>query len=126
MTVKGNVLYNRKNKYEEINRFRKGDITQYLTSIDIEKIVRSGGYNVKILDGFICINLEFNPFGRNLTDMKAKRKEFKKQGKALLQTLTKKRSILLYVGCYKEGYEECYKCVTQNWMKNEYDYSVVE
>ena len=53
-----------KNRNEEINRFRNCDITQHLTSVDIEEIVRSGGYNAKILEGLVCDNLEFNPFER--------------------------------------------------------------
>ena len=39
-------VFNDRNIYEEINRFRNGDITQHLTSVDIEEVVRSGGYNV--------------------------------------------------------------------------------
>ena len=52
MSVTGNVFKNRKHKYEEINRFGKGDITQYLTGIDVKEIVRSGVYFVKILEIF--------------------------------------------------------------------------
>ena len=43
MSVKEKVFNDRKNRYKEINRFRKGDITQHLTSVDIEEVVRSGG-----------------------------------------------------------------------------------
>ena len=78
MSVTGNVFKNRKHKYEEINRFGKGDITQYLTSIDVKEIVRSGVYFVKILESFICENLEFNPFERNIIDITAKRNGFRK------------------------------------------------
>ena len=42
MPDKENVSNNRKNRYEEINRFKNGHITQHLTSIDIEKIAISG------------------------------------------------------------------------------------
>ena len=53
---------NRKMGYEEINRFRNGDVTLYLTSVDIEGIVRCYGYFVVILKRFICDNLEYNHF----------------------------------------------------------------
>ena len=53
MSVKENISSNRKNRYEEINRFRNGDITRHLTSIDNEEIVRSGEFFVDFLDGFI-------------------------------------------------------------------------
>ena len=69
MSVKENIINNRKNRYEEINRFRNGDITQHLTSVAIVEVVRSGGHTVKILEGFICDNLEFNPSERFIIDM---------------------------------------------------------
>ena len=78
MSVTGNVFNNRKHKYEGINRFRKGDKTQYLTSIDVKENVRSGVYFVKILETFVCENLKFNPFERIIIDMTAKRNGFGK------------------------------------------------
>ena len=66
--VNENVLSNGKNRYEEINRFRNGDISQHLTIVDIEEIVTSGGYIVDILEGFISDNLEYNPFERFIID----------------------------------------------------------
>ena len=62
MSVKGNVFNDRRIRYEEINRFRKGDKTQHLISVDIEEVVRSDRYIVKIFDGLICGDSEFNPF----------------------------------------------------------------
>ena len=126
MSVKENVFNDRKNRCEEIIRFRNGDITQHVTSLDIEEVFRSGGYIVKILEGFICDNLDFNPFERFIIDMTSKRNKFKGENKTLLQTLTKKVSNSVYGGCIRKDVEESYKCVTQNWMKNEYDDSVVE
>ena len=52
MSVKEKVFNDRKNRYEEINRFGNGEIVQHLTSVDIEEVVRSGGYIVEILEGF--------------------------------------------------------------------------
>ena len=92
MSVKENVFNDRKNRYEEISRFRNGDITQQLTSVDIEEVVRSGGDIVEILEGFICDKLEFNPFERFIIDKTNKRNKFKEENKTLLQTLTKKVS----------------------------------
>ena len=96
MSVKVNVFNNRKNKYEEINSSRNGDLTQYLTNIDLHEIVTSGEYIVKIHKGNICHNLEFNPFERFIIEMTAKRIGFTKQGRALSQTLSKKCSNSLY------------------------------
>ena len=47
-----------KNRYEELNRFRNGDIFQCLISVYIEEVAKTGGYIVKFLEGFICNNLE--------------------------------------------------------------------
>ena len=44
MSVKDNVFNDHKNRYEEINRFRKGDILQHSAILYIEEVVRSGGY----------------------------------------------------------------------------------
>ena len=119
MTVKGNVFNARKNRYEQINRFRNGDITQHLTGVDIEEVVRSGGYIVKILEGFIGDNLEFNPFERFIIDMTNKRIKFIEENKTFLQTLNKKVSNAVYGCCIRKDIEESYKCVTQSSMKNE-------
>ena len=92
MSVKRSAFIDCKNRYEEINHFRNGDIVQHLTSVDIEEVVKSGGFIVKILEGFICDNLEFNPFERFIIDMTNKRNKFKEENKTILQTITKKVS----------------------------------
>ena len=61
MSVKENVFNDCKYRSKEINRFRNGDLTQHLTSVDIEEVVRFGGCIVKKLESFICDNLDFNP-----------------------------------------------------------------
>ena len=110
--VKEIIFNDRKNSYEEINFFRNGDITQPLTSVDIEEVFRSEGYNVKILEVFICDFLEFNAFERFVIDMTEKR--------------SANISNSVYGGCIRKDIEESYKCVSHSWMKNEYDDSVIE
>ena len=63
-----------KKRYEEISRFRNGDIAHHLTSVDIEEIVRSDGFFVKIFERFLSDVLEFNPFARFNIDMTDKTK----------------------------------------------------
>ena len=58
------VFNDRKKRYELILIFRNGDIIQYIPRVDIEEVVRSGRGIVKNLEGFLCDNLELNPFGR--------------------------------------------------------------
>ena len=54
-------LNHHKNRYEELNRFRNGDIFQCLISVDIEEVAKTGGFVIEFLEGFICNNLEYNP-----------------------------------------------------------------
>ena len=75
MSVKGIVFNARKNRYAEISRFRIGDINQQLTSVDVEEVVRSGGYFVEMLESFKCDNLEFNPLKNFIIDKRSKFKE---------------------------------------------------
>ena len=124
MSAKGNVFDNRIIIYEEIERFRNGDITQHLTSVVIGEIVRSGGYIVNILEGIICVDLEHNLFQRFITDMTEKRKKTEKEIKTFLQTITKKCSNSVYGGCRRKDIEDFEECGTPRWMKNEYDDSV--
>ena len=90
MAVKEDVYDETKNKSENVNRFRNGDITQHLTSVDIEEVVRVGGVIKEFYEGFICDNLDYNPFKEYILDMTAKRNEYKKQGKNILQDMCKK------------------------------------
>ena len=92
MAVKEDVYNDTENKYENVNRFRNGDITQHLTSVDIEEVVRVGGVIKKFHEGFICDNLDYNPFREYILDMTAKRNEYKKRSKTILADLCKKIS----------------------------------
>ena len=55
-----------------MDRFRNGYIRQHLTSVDNE-IVRVGGVITEIFEGFICDNLDYNPFEKFVLDMTAKK-----------------------------------------------------
>ena len=59
MAVKEKISNDRKNRCEEINRFRIEYITQHLTSVDIEESVKVGAIIVEFFEGFICDNLDF-------------------------------------------------------------------
>ena len=81
MSVKEQIFNAMKNRLEELNRFRNGYIRQHLTSVDIEESVRVGGYIPEFYEGFNCDNLSYNPFGRFVPDMTAKRTRYKKRTK---------------------------------------------
>ena len=57
MPVNKNIFNNRKNKFKEIIRFRNDNVNQYLTSVDIEVVVRTGGIMVEFFEGFECNSL---------------------------------------------------------------------
>ena len=103
MSAKETVFNDRKNKCEEIYRFRNGDITQYLTSVDIETIVRSGGYIVNFLESFSCDDLVFNPFERFFVNMTENETNLRKKKNVINNTNQK----LLYLSLsflHKKGH----------------------
>ena len=51
----------------------------------------------------------------------SKRNEYKKQGKNILQDVCKKTSNGTYGGCIRCDIHDVLKCVSENWMKTEYD-----
>ena len=126
MSLKKRVFNDNKNTCEEVNRFRNGYFTQHLTSVDIEKIVRVGGVITEFFGGFVCDNLNLNPFEDFVIDITAKRNKFKKEKKDLLQTPTKKRTSAVYGYTLRADIEYGYKCVSNHWMRTKYDDRVKE
>ena len=114
------------NRFEEINRMRNGIIIDTLTSVDIVEIIKCGGVILEVFEGFFCHNLEFNPYTEFVTDMFQKRDLFKSQGKDLLQNLAKKIGLSVYGGNIRKDINEEYKCVTENWMRENFDDRVKE
>ena len=114
------------NRLEEINRMRNGIIIDTLTSIDVVEIVKCGGVILEVFEGFFCHNLEYNPYTEFVTDMFEKSGLFKSQGKDLLQNLAKKIGLSVYGGNIRKDINEEYKCVTENWMKENFDDRVKE
>ena len=113
-------------RFEEINRMRNGIIIDTLTSVDIVEIVKYGGVILEVFEGFSCHNLEYNPYTEFVTDMFEKRDLFKSQGKDLLQNLAKKIGLSVCGGNIRKDINEEYKCVTENWMKENFDDRVKE
>ena len=54
----------------------------------------------------------------------SKEKRIQQTRKRLLESLTKNSSNAVYGGCIRKNIEDCYKCLIQNWVKNDYDDSV--
>ena len=113
-------------RLDEINRMRNGVVVDTLTSVDIVEIAKYGGIILEIYEGFFCHNLEFNPYTEFVNDMFEKRDLFKSQGKDLLQNLAKKIGLSVYGGNIRKDINEEYKCVTENWMRENFDDRVKE
>ena len=127
LPIKEKIKNPYKNKrFEEINRMRNGIIIDTLTSVDIVEIVKCGGVILEVFEGFFCHNLEFNPYTDFVTDMFHKRDMFKSQGKDLLQNLAKKIGLSVYGGNIRKDIDEEYKCVTENWMRENFDDRIKE
>ena len=94
--------------------------------MDIVEIVKCGGDILEIYEGFFCQNLEYNPYTEFGSDMFEKGDLFKALGKALLQNLSKKIGLSVYVGIIRKDINEQYKCVTENWMRENFDDRVKE
>ena len=114
------------NRLDEINRMGSGIKLDTLTSVDIVEIVKCGGIILEVFEGFFCNNLEYNPYTEFVTDMFEKRDLFKSQGKDLLENLAKKIGLSVYGGNIRKDINEEYECVTETWMRENFDDSVQE
>ena len=56
--------------------------------------------------------------------MTGKRNKFTEKNKTFLQTLSIEVSNSVYGGFIRKAIEESFKCLSQNWMKNQYNESV--
>ena len=74
----------------EVNRLRNGYITDTLTSVDIQEIVKIGGKVVEIYEGVIYReNFKTPPFRKFIKELFDLRKKYKKEGNDILQNLVK-------------------------------------
>ena len=79
-----------KEKRIEINRMRNGYITQVLTSVDIQEIVKIGGRVIEIFEGVIYReNLKINPYEKVIDNLFALRQKYKDEGNDVMQLLVK-------------------------------------
>ena len=62
MSVKAVVFKDKKNRNEQLNRFRNGYIIQHLTIVDFEDVVRTGGNFLEFHERFVCDNMCLQPF----------------------------------------------------------------
>ena len=114
------------NRLDEIKRMKNCIIKDTLTSVDFVEIVKYGGNILKVFEGFLCHNLENNHYTELVTNMLEKRDLFISQGKKILQNLTKNVGLSVYGGNIRKDKNEEFKCVTENWMRENFDDRVKE
>ena len=89
-------------------------------------LLKWGGVILEVYEGFFCHNLEYNPNTEFVTDMFEKWDLCKRQGKDILQDLAKKIGLSVYGGNIRKDMNEEYKCVTETWMRENFDDRVKE
>ena len=110
-----------KEKKIEINRTRNGYIIDYLTSVDIQEIVKIGGKVNEIYEGVIYREIfKVSPFRKVIDKIFALRQKSKDEGNDVLQLLVKLLKNILYGENFRKDIEEKFPCKSEAWMMSEY------
>ena len=76
---------------------------------------------MEVFEKLVCHNPKYNPYTEFVNDMFEKRDLFKSQRKELLQNLAKKIGLSVYGGNIREDINEEYNCVTDIWLRENFD-----
>ena len=111
-----------KEKKIEINRMRNGYIIDYLTSVDIQEIVKIGGKVIEVYEGVIYReNFKVSPFRNVIDKLFASRQKYKEEGNDVMQLLVKLLMNRLYGENIRKDIEEKIACKSEYWKMSEYD-----
>ena len=111
-----------KEKKIEINRMRNGYIVDYLTSVDVQEIVKIGGKVIEIYEGVIYReNFKVSPFRKVIDKLFALRQKYKDENNDVMQLLVKLLMNSLYGENIRKDIEEKFACKSEMWMQTEYD-----
>ena len=111
----------------ESNRMRNGYITDTLTSVDIQEIVKIGGKVIEIYEDVIYReNFKVSPFRKVIGYLFKLRQKYKDEGNDVKQLLVKLLMNSLYGENIRKDIEEKFACKSEMWMKTEYDERVKE
>ena len=106
----------------EVNRLRNGYITDTLTSVDIQEIVKIGGKVIEIYEGVIYReNFKTPPFRNFIKDLFDLRLKYKKEGEEILQEMVKLIMNSIYGQTIRKDIDDEYLCKSEQWMKTEFD-----
>ena len=101
---------------------RNGYIIDYLTSVDIQEIVKIGGKVIEIYEGVIYKeNFKVSPFRKVIDKLFALRQKYKDENNDVMQLLVKLFMCSLYGENIRKDIEEKFACKSEAWMMSEYD-----
>ena len=96
---------------------RNGYMTQILTSVDIQEIVKTGGKVIQIYEGVIYRkNFEVSPFEKVMDELFALRQKNKVEGNDIMQLLVNLIMNALYGEFLRKDILESYQCKSEAWM----------
>ena len=106
---------------------RNGYITQALTSVDIQEIVRIGGRVIEIYEGVIFREkFKINSIEKVITKLFALSQKYKEENNDVMQFLVKLIMNPLYGEFLRKDILESYQCKSEMWMMTEYDERVLD
>ena len=101
---------------------RNGYIVDYLTSVDIQEIVKIGGKEKEIYEGVIYKeNFRVSPFRKVIDKLFALRQKYKDENNDVMQLLVKLLKNSFYGENIRKDFEEKFACKSEAWMQTEYD-----
>ena len=111
----------------EVNRMRNGYMTDTLTSVDIQEIVKIGGKVVELYEGVIYReNFKISPFIKVFEKLFALGQKYKAEKNDLMQALVKLIMNSLNGVQIRRVVNESYYCKSEAWMKTEFDENVLD
>ena len=106
---------------------RNGYITQVLTTVDIQEIVKIGGKVIEIYEGVIYReNYKVSPFKKVIDKLFELRQKYKEENNEVMQLLVKLIMNSLYGEFLRKDILESYQCKSEMWMMTEYDERVLD
>ena len=106
---------------------RNGYITQVLTSVDIEEIVKLGGKVIEFYEGVLYReNYKLFPFKKVIDKLFELRKKYKDENSEVMQLLVKLVMNCLYGEFLRKDILESYQCKSEMWMMTGYDERVLD
>ena len=111
----------------EINRMRNGYITQVLTSVDIQEIVKIGGKIIEIYEGVIYReNYKISPFKKVIDKLFELRQKYKEENIEVMQLLVELIMNSFFGEFLRKDILESYQYKSEMWMMTEYDERVLD